>query len=245
MYNAVASTATDKRENASCYAFSFFSPSETLAKAIAEQNQRLVSQYVERNFPPGYATNETSPAAEDSSFIGKVASEISGATDALDSAGQVSRVKKLISERLYHYLSSLAETPIASQGGMFVLGKFLPDAMGTMLGLSAYRNMLSASAQAVKIRRLLDELSNEFRIWMLEKQYGVFVTPWLRIELNNQDYLRLTPIENAGESRRSNSDSLSSQLEWALDQFNVGEDTSGATVTTSAEDDEAAQVASS
>lgn len=182
-------------EGESFEGFRFFMPSTRLAKAIMQQNQQLVSEYVERNFPPGYQANDTE--AQDGSLLGRLGLEMLRSPNAIDQERQIKMGKRLISERLYHYLSSLAETPRALGGRTFPLWEYLPDGMATMLGLSAYRTMPQDSLRTIEIRQLLEGVTTEFRNWLVEKQNGSFVTPWIEIAISGDDDLRLAVIEES------------------------------------------------
>jgi hypothetical protein len=184
-----------RHEDASVNGFRFFMPSAELTKAVMKQNQQLVSEYVERNFPPGYQSTETESENEDGSLLGRLELEKLATPSTVDHERQTLMGKRLISERLYHYLSSLAETPRALEGADFPLWEYLPDGMATMLGLSAYRDMPRDSARAMEIRQLLERITLEFRNWLLEEQHGIFVTPWIEIGLSEGDDLRLTALE--------------------------------------------------
>jgi predicted RNA-binding protein with RPS1 domain len=176
MEAAVPKREVAEEREVSLKEFKFFMPSSDLANAIMEENQHLVSEYVERNYPPGYLESETESQTEE--------------------GGRETRMaKRLISERLFHYLSSLAETPRAVDGNDFPLWDYLSDGMATMLGLSAYRDMPSESPRAKGIRRLVDRITFEFREWLRDEQRGAFVTPWIEIHLAD-DALRFVAIED-------------------------------------------------
>lgn len=217
--------------------FRFFMPSTELTKAIIDQNQQLVAEYVERNFPPGYQSNQTESEDQDGSLLGRLGLETLRSESTVDTERQTRKGKQLISERLYHYLSSLAETPRALAGGEFPIWEYLPDGMATMLGLSAYRDMQQDSARAMEIRQLLEGITGEFRNWLLEEQHGRFVTPWIEIDLRN-DALRLAVIEDSDAFPSSKADAFDPDLKWAVAQFTASEDTSRQTEAVSAEDDQ-------
>jgi|GEM_PF-5986197 len=180
--------------------FRFFEPSDKVAKAIMEQNQMLVSDYVARNFPLGYVRNEQEMEPPDESLLGRLRGEVTGQRSVVDPEQLAIDGKRLISERLYHYLSSLAETPRSLDKGGFSIWEFIPSGMATMLGLSGYRELPVDSPQRDKISQSLEQLSTEFRDWLLKK-HGSFVTPWIEIQLDDLDNLRLTAIEETPDSR--------------------------------------------
>jgi hypothetical protein len=180
-------------ENATQHSFRFFMPSAELTKAIIAQNQRLLSGYVQRNFP----VNEEEGQVDDEglSLIARMLPRRLRAKASANSDRQIEHGQRLISERLYHYLSSLSESPWAKEGNTFPLREYVPDGMANMLGLSAYRNMPPDSPEAREITRLLSALTDEFRDWLSAKEHSSFVTPWLEIHLNEHEEIRLLARE--------------------------------------------------
>jgi hypothetical protein len=192
MLEAITKRLSEQVENEelTVEGYSFFMPSIELTNAIIEHNQRLVAEASERNFPAGYQSNQSAPQIEDSSLFGRIESVLLRARGVPDRRRQTRMGQLLVSERLYHYLSSLAETPLANQGGDFPIWEYLPSGMATMLGLSAYREMPADASQSVEIRESLEQLTGEFRDWLV-KEHGIFVTPWFSISLTENDTLIL------------------------------------------------------
>ncbi len=168
--------------------FRFFMPSTELTKAIVEQNQRLVAESVERNFPVAYQSSEAE-SDEDESLLARVESDVLRSRNTVDPDQEMRKVKRLISAKLYHYLSSLAETPRALRGGDFPIWEYLPQGAATMLGLSGHE-----AAQDGEIGVLMEALTREFRNWLLTEEYGRFVTPWIEIKLHENDSLQLQAL---------------------------------------------------
>ncbi|MEP6637090.1 MAG: hypothetical protein ABJB97_10225 [Acidobacteriota bacterium] len=160
-------------------------PSTELTKAIVEQNQRLVAESVERNFPVAYQSSETE-SDEDESLLARIEADVLRSRNMVEPDQEMRKVKRLISAKLYHYLSSLAETPRALRGGDFPIWEYLPQGAATMLGLSGQE-----SAPEGEISRLMEGLTREFRNWLLTEEYGRFVTPWIEIKLHENDSLQL------------------------------------------------------
>ncbi len=173
--------------------FRFFTPTTELAGAILKQNQRLVLDNILEEYPVG---PEIDADIEDESLTAPV--EVEGVVYSadLDPQRQILSCQRLVAERLYHYLSSLAESPWAREGQDFPIAEYIPEGMATMLGLSAYFELPGHSDEAKKIRHLMDNLTDEFRDW-LRLENGEFVTPWIEIHLQRNDALRLRVIEEA------------------------------------------------
>ena len=209
-----------ENERASLKGFRFFMPSTELTNAIMEENQRLVSDYVETNFPPEHQISEIDSQTEDGS---RLESERPRFPSTVDPERQTVIGKRLISERLYHYLSSLAESPWARAGHDFPIAEYIPDGMATMLGLSAHRDMPRDSERAMEISQMLEEVTQEFRNWLLEEEHGSFVTPWIKIDLSD-NALRLTLIEESEDSSQSTEATVADG--WAFAEIAGGADPS-------------------
>ena len=113
--------------------FDFFLPSPELAEAIVQQNQALVYEYAKRTTPEIDIEGET----EDRSLLGGLFR--GSRPNRIGETRSTQTAQHVIAERLYHYLSSLSETPWALAGGEFPIAEYVTDGMGTMLGLSVYR----------------------------------------------------------------------------------------------------------
>jgi len=168
--------------------FEFFVPSPELAEAIVKQNQALVREYAKRTTPE-IDIGET----EDRSLLGGLLRGLQPHRISEAHTRSTQTAQHVIAERLYHYLSSLSETPWALAGGEFPIGEYVTDGMGTMLGLSVYRKEPD-SPRGEEIRQLLERLTGEFQHWLVTEQHGTFVTPWLEMHLDASGELRLNLI---------------------------------------------------
>lgn len=180
-------------QNVSQRSFRFFMPSPELTEAIIAQNRRLLSDYVQRNFP--ITEEEGRVDDEGLSLIARMLPRRVRARASASGERSLEHGQRLISERLYHYLSSLSESPWAKEGNTFPLREYIPDGMANILGLSAYRNMPPDSLEAREIPRLLSALTDEFRDWLSALEHSSFVTPWLEIYLDEHEELRLLARE--------------------------------------------------
>jgi hypothetical protein len=169
--------------------FEFFLPSPELAEALVAQNQALVSDYARMM----NLETEMQEEAEDRSLLGGLVSGLRPNRARESQSRSTEMARRVIAERLYHYVSSLSETPFALAGGEFPVHEYIADGMGTMLGLSAYRKQPD-SARSREIRQLLERLTSEFQDWLIDKQKGKFVTPWLEMHLDARGQLRLLLI---------------------------------------------------
>ena len=173
--------------------FEFFMPSPELTASILEQNQRLVLENIRENYPPAPEIDADSEAESLTALL-----EVEGVVSSAeaDHRQQLLSCQRLVAERLYHYLSSLAESPWARDGQDFPIAEYIPEGMATMLGLSAYFEIPGDSDHAKEIRQVLDQLTDEFRDW-LRRENGEFVTPWIEVHLHSNDALRLIANEEA------------------------------------------------
>jgi hypothetical protein len=171
--------------------FRFFMPTTELTGAILVQNQRLVLDNIFENYPVG---PEIDADIEDESLTTQLEVEAVVSSADVDHQRQILSCQRLVAERLYHYLSSLAESPWARNGQDFPISEYVPEGMATMLGFSAYFELPSDANRAKEIRHLLDKLTDEFRDWLI-RENGEFVTPWIEIHLQSNDTLRLIAIE--------------------------------------------------
>jgi hypothetical protein len=229
MSQATTQKLSERVENEKLtFGYEFFMPSNELTNAIIEQNQRLVAKAREGNLSPGSQSNQNVSQVEDGSLLGRMESELLRSQGMPDPRRQTRTGQLLISERLYHYLSSLAETPLANEGGEFPIWEYVPSGMATMLGLSAYREMPADARQAVEIRELLEQLTLEFRAWLV-KEHGSFVTPWFEIELTEDDALIL-------ESEQLTPDYQKTPGEASLYRSIVSEDDAAAEMEAAADD---------
>jgi hypothetical protein len=191
----VAAAATGKTHHNEANAsegFKFFVPTTELTVAILEENQRLVLENMREN----YDGLEIDADIEDESLTASLEAEEAVPSGEVDHQRKIQSCQRLVAERLYHYLSSLAESPWARDGQDFPIAEYIPEGMATMLGLSAYFELPNDSDQAKNTRHLLDRLTDEFRDW-LRGENGEFVTPWIEVHLHGNDALRLIAIEEA------------------------------------------------
>lgn len=167
--------------------FVFFKPSSELTDEIIKQNQALVKEYAARTAPEDVAEfeeDEAGPGRFGLSYQPPLSRTVRSPVE----TGQ-----QVITERIYHYLSSLSESPWAAEGGSFVVSEYLPKGLITMLGFSSIRKQ-PESQRAHTIERLVERLTEEFVDWLANQQNGAFVTPWLEIHLTTQGELRLIAI---------------------------------------------------
>lgn len=193
MQERAVAVEVDGQEEGSAKRYRFFMPTTELTEGILKQNQRLIFEHMQEDLLPG-SEAEVEPETEDDSLLGPLGLGRVRTPIAFDHERQIMGCKRVIAERLYHYLSSLAESPWALNGGDFPIAEYIPDGMATMLGLSAYRDMPPDSQQAKEIRQLLDKIADEFRDW-LWKENGQFIAPWIEVHLRDNDALRLIAIE--------------------------------------------------
>lgn len=188
--------------------FVFFKPSTELAEEIIKQNQALVKEYAARTAP-----EETAEYDEDESSLGQFGLNyqrpVSRSVRSPIETGQ-----QVITERIYHYLSSLSESPWAMEGGSFAVSEYLSKGLITMLGFSSIRKQPDSQRTAT-IERLVERLTEEFVDWLANQQNGAFVTPWLEIHLSNEGELRLisipeTEVEDESTMQIANEASASS-----------------------------------
>lgn len=167
--------------------YQFFAPTAELAEALLEQNQRLVFVNMGEDVPHS-SEPEVEPGVEGNLPLGM--SEIAGSSSVFDRERQILASQRLIAQRLYHYLSSLAESPWARDRQGFPIAEYIPEGMETMLGLSVPPD----SRRAEDISQLLAKLTDEFRDW-LRQENGKFITPWIEIHMLDNDALLLITIE--------------------------------------------------
>jgi len=167
--------------------FVFFKPSTELAREIISQNQALVKEYTAKTLP-----QDSAETNGDESIFGRFGLGYPRATKpALKSPDETGQ--ELIAERLYHYLTSLAESPWSIEGGSFPVSEYLPNGMITMLGFSSLRRQ-PKSVRALDVWQLVERLTEEFLNWLANEQNGAFVTPWLEMHLTAEGELRLIAI---------------------------------------------------
>lgn len=171
----------------------FFRPTEPLTKALVEQNQRLVAESLQRVSPEeelrqaGFGGGESERESVASSFAGKVSQRTHRDTE----EQQTKRLQRLIGERLYHYLATLAESPYAREGGKFDIWEYIPQGMANNLGLAAaFTGRQSDSEQAIYSRHLLKTFTVEFRDWLVERHRS-YACAWGEIQLDEKDRLML------------------------------------------------------
>jgi hypothetical protein len=173
--------------------FLFFRPTEPLTKALVEQNQRLVAESLHRVSPAdelrqtGFGDDESEGESVVSSFPRKVSRRTQRDTE----EPQTKRLQRLIGERLYHYLATLAESPYAREGGRFDIWEYIPQGVANTLGLAAaFTGHQPKSEQAMYSRHLLEKLTVEFRDWLVERHRS-YVCAWGEIHLDEKDRLML------------------------------------------------------
>src|SRR5204863_5577130 len=118
--------------------FLFFWPTEPLAIALAEQNRRLVAESLQRVSPAdelGQEASEDDELERDSMAASAPGREARHAGRA-SAEQQTRRLQRLMGERLYHFLATLAESPYAQEGGKFSIWEFIPQGMANMLELA-------------------------------------------------------------------------------------------------------------
>jgi Txe/YoeB family toxin of Txe-Axe toxin-antitoxin module len=173
--------------------FHFFKPKELLTKAIAEQNQRLLSESLQRVSPEEELSREAFEGDEPEheplmeSYFGKLSRRVRRNSE----EQQVKQLQRLMGERLYHYLATLAESPYAREGGRFDIWEYIPSGMANLLGLAAaFDNPVPESERIVYTRHLLGKFTEEFRDWLVE-EHKSYVCAWGEISLDEQDRLML------------------------------------------------------
>src|SRR5947209_5337082 len=120
---------TDENEAKASEGFRFFEPTTELAEAILKQNQRLVLENIRENYPP-----ETEIETEDQSLMERFEPGQVVPLAEVEHQRQILSCQRLVAERLYHYLSSLAESPWAQDEHDFPIAEYIPEGMATMLG---------------------------------------------------------------------------------------------------------------
>ena len=167
--------------------FVFFKPSAELTEEIIKQNQALVKEYAARTAP-----EETAEFEGDESGFGQFGLSHQRPVNRTVRSS-VETAQQVITERTYHYLSSLSESPWAMEGGTFAVSEYLPKGLITMLGFSSIRKQ-PESQRAIVVEGLIEQLTEEFVNWLANQQNGAFVTPWLEIHLTTEGELRLIAI---------------------------------------------------
>lgn len=174
--------------------FLFFKPSGPLTRAIAEQNQRLLSESLQRVAPEEELSHEAfeDDESERESLTTAHLRRFSRRVRRESEEQQVKRLRRLMGERLYHYLATLAESPYAREGGRFHVWEYIPQGMATMLGLAAaFDNHVPESEKVMYTRHLLEKFTEEFRDWLVEEQHRSYVCAWGEIYLDEPDRFML------------------------------------------------------
>lgn len=171
----------------------FFRPSEPLTRAIAEQNQRLVAESVQRISPADELREEAFEGDESerepiaTAYPGREPRRARYAPE----EQQTSQLQRLMGDRLYHFLATLAESPYAREGGKFSMREYIPRGMANVLGLSAaFISHQPEPEQAIHTRHLLEDFTGEFRYWLVQ-QHRLYVCAWGEIHLDEEDRLML------------------------------------------------------
>lgn len=173
--------------------FFFFRPTEPLTRAISELNERLVDESLRRVSPAeelrqaDFEGDEFESESVPSRPAGRAARRTRPDTE----EQQTKRLQRLMGERLYHYLATLAESPYAREGGKFDIREYIPPGMANALGLAAaFNSHQPESEQALYSRHLLKKFTEEFREWLVG-QHRSFACVWGEIQLDEEDRLML------------------------------------------------------
>jgi len=190
--------------------FVFFMPSADLTIEIIRQNQSLVRDYAARTVP-----GISSESSDDEPLLGRFGLGYLR-TRSVSGKPSIESGQRLIAERLYHYLSSLSESPWARDGGSFPVSEYVTDGMITMLGFSSLRRHPDSS-RALEVRQLFETLTEEFVDWLANEQNGAFVTPWIEMHLTTKGELSLIAIsedelEDSGDKMESIDEALASAI---------------------------------
>ncbi len=174
--------------------FHFFKPKELLTKAIAEQNQRLLLESLQRVSPEEELSREAFEGDEPEheslmeSYFGRFSRRVRRNSE----EQQVRQLQRLMGERLYHYLATLAESPYARGGGKFDIREYIPQGMASLLGLAAaFDSHEPQSEHVMYTRHLLEKFTDEFRDWLVGEQQRFYVCAWGEIYLDEDDKLML------------------------------------------------------
>lgn len=168
----------------------FFKPTPTLARAIVRNNQMLVSQPLQTPWDDEELDLEEDEGLDDSTTDIDSTMTFSQSPAAIERDSGEYESQRIISERLYHFLASMTESPYARDGGRFPLWEVIPGGMSTMLGMPPDSNLMRA-------------LVEEFRKWLRDEQRGRYKGPWWEVVLDDDEALVLKEIASKQDYLRN------------------------------------------